>query len=183
MESFKKSESNIVNFIKESLKNSEIKYVNGELPVMHEMRNLSSSPSSPSSPLSPSLTFSKLPSLTLPRPFSIILKLIGVFLVIFLIFKIVNSPIKDKLKTLLGTVEKDIKRIEIIHNPMFNTSNNLNSNQILDFLLGTEKKTDNWCFFGEANKSRYCTLMQGEQCMSGNIFPTRDLCVNPKLKL
>ena len=40
MEELKKSETNIIKFIKDSLKGSEIEYVNGELPVMHEMRSL-----------------------------------------------------------------------------------------------------------------------------------------------
>lgn len=69
-----------------------------------------------------------------------------------------------------------------IEDPMFDKSNNLNSNVILDYLLSKENKTEEWCFFGESNGERHCTISQGNQCMSGNVFPTKDLCINPKLR-
>lgn len=70
---------------------------------------------------------------------------------------------------------------------MFSTSNNLNSNDILDYLLSKDKENEEsekgeWCFIGSSNNTRHCSIMEGNKCMSGNVFPTRDLCVNPKLK-
>ena len=188
MEELKKSESNIIKFIEDSLKGSEINYVNGELPVMHEMRSLTKT----STPM-PSF----LKNESKPTIFKTVGVILGVILLIVLLYKLIivyfptildslkkqMKEIKNKLDDLMGIVKKDIVKIETKLNPMFNTSNTLNSNQILDYLLNTKKQSDQWCFVGESNKKRYCTLMKGEECMSGNIFPSKDICINPKLKV
>lgn len=67
-------------------------------------------------------------------------------------------------------------------NTIFETTNNLNSNEILNYLLDAETPEE-WCYIGESDEKRYCTISQGNKCMSGNLFPTKDLCVNPKLAM
>jgi len=40
-----------------------------------------------------------------------------------------------------------------------------------------------WCFIGEDRGFRSCSEVgANDQCMSGDIFPTRDICVNPNLR-
>jgi hypothetical protein len=40
-----------------------------------------------------------------------------------------------------------------------------------------------WCFIGEDRGFRSCAEVgPNDQCMSGDIFPTRDICVNPNLR-
>lgn len=40
-----------------------------------------------------------------------------------------------------------------------------------------------WCFVGEDKDIRKCAeIGVNEQCMSGNIFPTKDLCMNPNIR-
>lgn len=40
-----------------------------------------------------------------------------------------------------------------------------------------------WCFIGEEKGVRNCVLLNDEQkCMSGDIFPSRDICINPKIR-
>jgi hypothetical protein len=40
-----------------------------------------------------------------------------------------------------------------------------------------------WCFIGEDRGFRSCAEVgPNDQCMSGNIFPTMDICVNPNLR-
>lgn len=40
-----------------------------------------------------------------------------------------------------------------------------------------------WCFIGEDRGFRSCAEVgPGEQCMSGDIFPTKEICVNPNLR-
>jgi len=69
-----------------------------------------------------------------------------------------------------------------VDNSIFDKSNNLNSNEILDYLLKKENDVEEWCFVGESNGERHCTISQGNKCISGNVFPTKDLCINPKLR-
>jgi hypothetical protein len=41
-----------------------------------------------------------------------------------------------------------------------------------------------YCFVGQDRGFRTCIkVSEGEQCMSGDIFPTRDVCVNPSLRV
>jgi hypothetical protein len=40
-----------------------------------------------------------------------------------------------------------------------------------------------WCYVGEATGVRHCAQVGvNDVCMSGDIFPTRDVCVNPNLR-
>jgi hypothetical protein len=41
-----------------------------------------------------------------------------------------------------------------------------------------------WCFIGEDRGIRSCSQVgNNDKCMSGDIFPTQEICVNPKLRL
>ena len=40
-----------------------------------------------------------------------------------------------------------------------------------------------WCYIGEDRGFRSCAQVSAsDQCMSGDIFPSKDLCVNPSLR-
>jgi hypothetical protein len=40
-----------------------------------------------------------------------------------------------------------------------------------------------WCFVGEDRGFRSCALVnEDDKCMSGDIFPSQDLCINPNLR-
>lgn len=41
-----------------------------------------------------------------------------------------------------------------------------------------------WCYIGMENGYRSCASVEAsDQCMSGEIFPTQDVCVNPSLRV
>jgi len=40
-----------------------------------------------------------------------------------------------------------------------------------------------WCFIGEDRGNRTCSKVgENDKCMSGDIFPSKELCINPKLR-
>ena len=40
-----------------------------------------------------------------------------------------------------------------------------------------------WCYVGEDRGNRSCVqVTQSEKCMSGDIFPSQDICINPNLR-
>ena len=40
-----------------------------------------------------------------------------------------------------------------------------------------------WCFIGEANGARTCAKVgENDKCMSGDIFPSQEICINPTLR-
>ena len=44
-------------------------------------------------------------------------------------------------------------------------------------------KKAGYCYIGTLNKKRTCVeIDENDKCMSGDIFPTRDICVNPNLR-
>ena len=46
-----------------------------------------------------------------------------------------------------------------------------------------EKNKKGWCYIGTDRTFRSCiNVNQSEKCMSGKIFPTKDICINPSLR-
>ena len=71
--------------------------------------------------------------------------------------------------------------------PDNNTLNrNINTKRKKEKNVGSYEGTDTsgqWCYVGEYNGIRSCRqLEKGDVCMSGNIFPNRDICINPTLR-
>lgn len=71
--------------------------------------------------------------------------------------------------------------------PDSNTLNrSINTKRKEEKYIGTYdgvKSSDKWCYVGEYNGIRNCRqLEKGDVCMSGNIFPSRDICINPNLR-
>jgi hypothetical protein len=56
---------------------------------------------------------------------------------------------------------------------------NTNVNYTKDQLV----KENGYCYIGYDNGQRECTnVFEGDVCMSGEIFPTIDICINPNLR-
>jgi hypothetical protein len=47
----------------------------------------------------------------------------------------------------------------------------------------SESQQHGYCYIGKENKVRHCAKVSSKsKCMSGDIFPTMDICINPKLR-
>ena len=47
----------------------------------------------------------------------------------------------------------------------------------------TQALQQGYCFIGKINDTRHCAKVnERQQCMSGDIYPTMDICVNPNLR-
>jgi hypothetical protein len=47
----------------------------------------------------------------------------------------------------------------------------------------TQQGKAGWCYIGSEQGYRSCSQVgEADTCMSGNIFPTQDVCVNPSLR-
>lgn len=74
-------------------------------------------------------------------------------------------------------------------NKVLNNSNQLNSNQSQGVQADDSYSSiqssgkSGWCLIGEDQGIRSCMQVGvNDQCMSGDIFPTNDVCVNPNLR-
>jgi hypothetical protein len=48
---------------------------------------------------------------------------------------------------------------------------------------GEEKPGPGWCYIGSDSAFRSCTQIgYDDMCMSGEIFPTQETCINPTLR-
>jgi hypothetical protein len=80
------------------------------------------------------------------------------------------------------------KEVEHANNSLYNSVDkspnpipepNSNSSSSKEY----EPNKSGWCYVGETKEKRVCAqLGKDEKCMSGNIFPSYDLCVNPNLR-
>jgi len=49
--------------------------------------------------------------------------------------------------------------------------------------MQSSKNKSGWCFIGAGNEYRTCAKVGvSDTCMSGDIFPTQELCMNPSLR-
>jgi len=52
-----------------------------------------------------------------------------------------------------------------------------------DSYESTQQNKAGWCYIGSDQGFRSCSQVgEADTCMSGNIFPTQDICVNPSLR-
>lgn len=82
--------------------------------------------------------------------------------------------------------EGDLKNERKIENRVQNVSNSIKS-----LIVKKEDKVPEpssseqhgYCYVGKENNLRHCAKVSSKsKCMSGDIFPTMDLCINPKLR-
>ena len=50
-----------------------------------------------------------------------------------------------------------------------------------DYIADESASKVGWCYIGEDRNYRSCAYTS-DTCMSGNIFPTQELCINPNLR-
>ena len=49
--------------------------------------------------------------------------------------------------------------------------------------IRTDALSSGYCYIGKVNDTRYCTKVDARsKCMSGDIYPTMEICVNPNLR-
>ena len=47
-----------------------------------------------------------------------------------------------------------------------------------------KRQKGGWCYVGEDRQFRSCIeISDSDKCMSGDIFPTRQICINPTLRV
>tara|TARA_B100000780_G_scaffold277822_1_gene249492 strand:- start:77 stop:841 length:765 start_codon:yes stop_codon:yes gene_type:complete len=88
----------------------------------------------------------------------------------------------------IGFLQDRLKKTATVVNPENNNkltdniNNNINNNSEPE-PVRTSSIQQGYCFIGKINDTRHCAKVnERTQCMSGDIYPTRDICVNPNLR-
>lgn len=97
------------------------------------------------------------------------------------------QPIQDQLK-----MEKQINELEDLQEQnlqkALDDSKSSNSGPRPDDSLSQIQASNGsgkagWCFIGEDRGFRTCSQIgENDQCMSGDIFPSQEICINPNLR-
>lgn len=88
---------------------------------------------------------------------------------------VVETNIKEK-ENKLANIEKEENTAE----DEYKVGENYGASSALDLKL---VKTPGYCYVGTDRNVRTCLQVGlGDQCMSGKVFPTNELCINPNLK-
>lgn len=93
----------------------------------------------------------------------------------------INSNEEQQEEGVLKNERKIENRIQDIPNTIKNLINNKEDK--IPEPSRSESQQHGYCYIGKENNSRYCAKVSSKsKCMSGDIFPTMDLCINPKLR-
>lgn len=96
-----------------------------------------------------------------------------------------NVAKKAKNYNELSSMKLDFGLPDVPDNNTLNRS--INTSRKKEKNIGTydgDNTSGEWCYVGEYNGVRNCRqLEKGDVCMSGNIFPNRDICINPSLRV
>jgi hypothetical protein len=96
----------------------------------------------------------------------------------------------DTGKNIIDTTEKgSLSSLYSLQNTINNIQTNTKTNNIEDEDEDEEQddipdqQNGGYCYIGKSGTTRYCAKINANnKCMSGDIYPTLDKCINPKLK-
>ena len=101
---------------------------------------------------------------------------------------IVDVATKGSISS-IGFLQNQLKKTGSVINP---ENNNILTNDINKKINNTDSEPEpirteslkgGYCFIGKINDTRYCAKVNARQeCLSGDIYPSMDICVNPKLR-
>ena len=93
-----------------------------------------------------------------------------------------NTSIDYLQKNIKETASKSIVNPENDDNLNENKKQN-NDSESEPEPIRTNSLNQGYCYVGKINDTRYCAKVSGrDQCMSGDIYPSMDICVNPNLR-
>jgi hypothetical protein len=108
----------------------------------------------------------------------------------------ITNNVVGQPKQLLGTpVQQQMQdggsnhwQQDSLHNDLQYAPNNMNNDEVTpdDSLSSIQQSSTGkagWCYIGEERGTRTCMRVGvNDTCMSGDVFPTQDVCINPNLR-
>lgn len=105
--------------------------------------------------------------------------------------KVINNEDKEKVSKLFSSepeipksqVEKKTKAPVVVNDERKKgkTSNGYEPDSHMDSSIQASAKKG-WCYIGTDRGYRSCVELEANKCLSGDIFPSKDICINPSLR-
>ena len=94
-----------------------------------------------------------------------------------------NKQIENQNKQIDNQKNNEKNLLKETINYAVNNSKKIQNNIKLPDAIESEFQKSGYCFIGNLNDVRYCSEVSAKnKCMSGDIFPSMDLCINPNIK-
>jgi hypothetical protein len=96
-----------------------------------------------------------------------------------------NQNIMQNANNALANTLNSASQTTIADNNTFTANLNLKPEEQIQAVQASSslQQKEGWCYIGEQQDFRTCASVGvNDTCMSGDIFPTRDICVNPSLR-
>jgi hypothetical protein len=94
-----------------------------------------------------------------------------------------NNALDKALNTALIQDTNGSMNNNSISNNMSNTFNYTADDSMSNIQQSKSNSKSGWCFIGEDRGFRSCIQVnENEKCMSGDIFPSQEICINPNLR-
>lgn len=94
------------------------------------------------------------------------------------LYELNNDDDNSNNKKVVNNV-KDTKLDKVINKPIYKIDKSYKPKPV--DILGHSKKK--WCYLGMDRGHRSCVKINDNMCMSGEIFPRKDICINPNLRI
>lgn len=87
--------------------------------------------------------------------------------------------VEDKVEKVIDVIKNDVDKKDNKYNNTPIPNDSLENNKF----IGRNTDTLGFCYVGTDRGYRSCIDIEDkDKCMSGEIFPTKDICINPKLR-
>jgi len=96
-----------------------------------------------------------------------------------------NQHIMQNANNALANTLNTARQTTIADNSTFTQNLNLKPEEQIQGVQATSslQQKEGWCYIGEQQDYRTCASVGvNDVCMSGDIFPTRDICINPSVR-
>ena len=98
------------------------------------------------------------------------------------------TPMPKNVYSSVSSIPVDEEPNDKYKNNLNKTLNERNKGEMNDYVpheasSSVHAKESGWCFIGSDNGTRTCSKVEVDDvCMSGDIFPSHEICVNPNLR-
>lgn len=83
----------------------------------------------------------------------------------------------------INSIQSSLKKDKTIVDPENNDKLTSNSKNSEPESIHTNSIQSGYCYIGKINDTRYCAKVDSKsKCMSGDIYPSMDICINPNLR-
>lgn len=93
-----------------------------------------------------------------------------------------TDTLADGSTSTISTLQKNLKKKSVVEPENSNHLTDKDNSSEPEPIRSVNQK-QGYCYIGKINDTRYCAKVdKNSECLSGDIFPSKDICINPNLR-